>query len=96
MFAMMALFDSDLRSEIFTLMELANIKNYTQFMGLSGSSEQGKKEGSVAWPGSNEIMLLIVSEEERQRFSDIVTRFKQERENKPGLLLFHWKLEGIM
>ena len=65
-------------------------------MNLSGSSEHGKKEGTVAWPGSNEIVLLIVSDEEKKRFKEAVQKFKKEREPAPGLLLFDWALEEVL
>ena len=96
MFAIMALYDSDLEDEVFTLMELAEIKNYTQFIGLNGSSVHGKKEGTVAWPGSNEILLLVLNAEEKGRFEQVVTDFKQERTPAPKLLIFDWNLNKVM
>ena len=96
MYAMMALYDSDLRDELFTLMELSEIKNYTQFRGLSGSSHQGKKENSVAWPGSNEIVLLIMNDQEKEKFKKNVEEFKSERNPKPGLLVFDWQLAEVV
>lgn len=96
MYAMMALYDSDLKDEIFTLMELAEVKNYTQFTNLHGSSQQGKKEGSVSWPGANEILLLVVSDEERTRLMKIISDYKNERESKPPLLVFDWNLAEVM
>lgn len=94
--AMMALYDGDLKEEIFTLMELANIKNYTQFRGLNGSSAKGKKEGTVSWPGSNEILLLILDDQQKVEFQKIVKEYKQERTPAPGLLLFDWSLSGVV
>ena len=96
MSAMMALYDSELKDEIFTLMELANIKNYTQFSNLNGSTSNGKKEGSVAWPGSNEILLLIMDEDKKIEFKSMVEEYKREREKPPGLLLFDWALSGVV
>ncbi|MCB0365875.1 MAG: hypothetical protein H6624_07190 [Bdellovibrionaceae bacterium] len=93
--ALMALYDSELRDEVFTLMELAKIKSYTQFVGLHGSSEHGKKEGTVAWPGSNEIVLIIVNDEQKAHFHQIVTDYKNERSTRPGLLLFDWNLNEV-
>lgn len=95
MYAMMALYDSELKNEVFTLLEFAQIKNYTQFTNLHGSSQQGKKEGSVAWPGANEILLLIVSENQREKLIEIVNQYKTEREQKPPLLVFDWKLNEV-
>ncbi|MCB0420995.1 MAG: hypothetical protein KDD61_08365 [Bdellovibrionales bacterium] len=94
--AIMALYDSDLKDEIFTLMELAQIKNYTQFRGLNGSSPKGRKEGTVAWPGSNEILLLVLSDTEKAEFQKIVKDYKAERSPSPGLLLFDWSLSGVI
>jgi len=96
MFAMMALYDSDLKDEVFTLLELAEIKNYTQFTNLHGSSDQGKKEGTVAWPGANEILLLIVTDQEKQRLIEEIQTYKQQREKKPPLLVFDWALSEVM
>lgn len=96
MYAMMALFDSDLRDEVFALMELCQLKNYTHFKELSGSSQHGKKEGTVSWPGSNEIILLIVNEQQRTQLKQLVRDLKKEREPSPGLLVFDWKLEELV
>lgn len=94
--ALMALYDSELKNEVFMLLELSNIKNYTQFTGLHGSSNHGKKEGSVAWPGANEIVLLIVDENQKSKFKQVVEDFKKERETPPGLLLFDWQLSEVL
>lgn len=95
MYAMMALYDSELKNEVFTLLELAEIKNYTQFTSLHGSSQQGKKEGSVAWPGANEILLLIVNDEQKQRLRDVLSQYKDQRDQPPPLLVFDWKLNEV-
>ncbi len=91
----MALFDSELRDEMFVLLELSGIKNYTHFVGLHGSSNTGKKEGSVAWPGTNEILLLILSTSESNQFQQAVRDFKSRRAKSPGLLTFNWDLNGL-
>jgi hypothetical protein len=96
MTAMMVLFDSEIRDEIFMLLELAALKNYTHFVNLQGSSEHGKKEGTVSWPGSNEIMLLILSDHQKKLFSEEVNQFKKERTPKPGLLCFSWPLKDFI
>lgn len=94
--AVMALFDSDLREELFTIMELCEIKNYTHFVNLRGSSTHGKKDGSVAWPGSNEILLLILSPEQRETFKNNISHYKDNRDSKPGLLVFDWQLDSML
>lgn len=94
--ALIALFDGELRDEMFLLLEMAEIKNYTHFVGLHGSSNQGKKEGSVSWPGSNEIFLLILSNEQVGEFKNIVKKFKEERNTPPGLLTFTWNLQELV
>ena len=88
----MVLFDSELRTEMFVLLELAGVRNYTHLTNLHGSSATGKKEGTVAWPGTNEILLLILTEDERSKLKSIVTDFRARRKTPPGLLSFGWKL----
>lgn len=94
--ATIALFDSELRDEIFLLMELSELKHYTHFTGLHGSSEHGKKEGTVAWPGTNEILLFVLSQEQHKAFKEAVQKYKQERNPPPGLLLFSWSLTELV
>lgn len=94
--AMMALYDSDLKDEVFAILELAKIKNYTQFTNLHGSSQQGKKEGTVAWPGANEILLLVVSDDEKQQLLEEIVHYKENRDSKPPLLVFDWKLSEVL
>ena len=96
MLALMILFDSELRDEIFMLLKLTEIQNYTQFTNLKGSSVHGKKEGSVSWPGANEIILLIVNEEQKLRLCEHIKNFKTEREPTPGILVFDWQLKDVL
>lgn len=88
MICAMALFDSELREEIFLLLELTGLKQYTHFVGLHGSSEYGKKEGTVAWPGTNEILMLILTEAQNELFKDTIKKFRTERKPAPALLVF--------
>lgn len=91
----MALFDSELRAEMFVLLELAGVKNYTHLVNLHGSSAAGKKEGTVAWPGTNEILLLVLSATEREKLKEIVADFRKRRATPPGLLSFGWQLSEL-
>jgi len=93
---LMTLFDSELREELFVLLNLAGIKHYTHFVGLQGSSPIGKKEGSVAWPGTNEILLLILNDDEIKSFQASVVDFKKRREQSPGILTFNWELRDLV
>ena len=94
--ACMVLFDSELNEEVFMLMKLAKIVNFTLFKGLHGSGKQGKKEGSVTWPGANEIMLMLVNDEELDIFKKVVKEFKENKGGHTGLLFFNWELSEFI
>lgn len=94
--AAMILFDSDLREEVFMIMKIVEIVNYTLMPNLFGSGNQGKKEGSVAWPGTNEIVLLVVNSEQYEKVKAEIHRFKMSKASKEGLLLFSWKLDEVV
>ena len=94
--AAMVLFDSELREEIFMLMKLVEIAHYTLLPDLFGSGNQGKKEGSLAWPGNNEIMLLVVSPEQYEKMKSEIRLYKESRETKQGLLLLSWTLDEVI
>lgn len=94
--ALMALFDSEIREEVFLLLDLAKIKNYTHFTQLNGSSEYGKKENTVSWPGSNEILMLIVNASQYDNFKEAVQKYKKERTPQAPLLLLSWDLKELM
>jgi len=96
MLAAMVLFDAELRDEVIMLMNLAEIKNYTQFVGLHGSAEYGKKEGSVAWPGTNEILFILISEDQFNQFKSQIVKYKHERQPTPGIFLFCWPLTDMV
>lgn len=93
--SLMVLFDSELRKEVFLLMELVKLKQYTHFIGLHGSTETGKKENSATWPGSNEILLILMPKAKFEDFKNEVERFKKERTPPPGILLFSWNLTEL-
>lgn len=92
----MALFDGEIRDEVFLLLDLVKIKNYTHFINLHGSSEFGKKENSVSWPGTNEILMLIVSRNQYEDFVAATKRYKSERTPQAPLLLMSWDLKELV
>ena len=94
--AAMILFDSELREEVFMIMKIVEIVNYTLMPNLFGSGNQGKKEGSVAWPGTNEIVLLVVNPDQYQKVKDEIHLFKISKATKEGLLLFSWTLDEVV
>lgn len=96
MHGVIAIFDSELREEMFLLMRLAKIVNYTHFVGVHGSGNQGRKQGSIAWPGTNEVFMMVLSEEEISFFKKTISDFKKNRETKPGLVFFHWGLNEVI
>lgn len=94
--AVMILFDSELREEVFMIMKLVELVNYTLMPNLFGSGNQGKKEGSIAWPGNNEIVLLVVTPDQYTRVKEEIHRFKSARTSKEGMLLFNWSLDEVV
>jgi hypothetical protein len=92
----MALFDSELQEEIFMLAKLAGVVHYTHFHNLFGSGKQGRKEGSVTWPGTNEILMMIMTEEQWENLKEVVKRYKEDKEGESALLLFQWKLNEVV
>jgi len=94
--AAMILFDSELREEVFMLMKISEIVNYTLMPNLFGSGNQGKKEGSVAWPGKNEILMLVISESEFAAIKNNLMLFKKEKTGAEGILFFAWELSEVV
>jgi hypothetical protein len=93
--AVMILFDSALREEVFILMKLAEVINYTLFHGLHGSGNQGKKEGTIAWPGTNEILLVLADKDGYVRLKETISRYKKEK-GEEQLLLFQWDINEVI
>ena len=91
-----AIFDSELREEMFLLMKLANIINYTHFVGVHGSGNQGKKQDSIAWPGTNEVFMMVLSEKDLKDFKKTISDYKKNRDQKPGLVFFFWPLTEVI
>ena len=94
--AVMALFDSELAEEIFLLMKFFEIENYTRFKELHGSGKQGKKEGSITWPGTNEVIMMIMSDDELERFKQVAEDYKVNKGKNPGFIFFFWPLGGVI
>jgi hypothetical protein len=93
--AAMILFDSSLREEVFMIMKLSEIINYTLFHGLHGSGNQGKKEGSITWPGTNEILMVLADEDGYKRLKETISRYKKEK-GESHLLLFQWAINEVI
>jgi hypothetical protein len=96
MYMVMALFDSDLVDEIFLLMKLAKVENYTLFKALHGSGKQGKKEGTVAWPGTNELIMLIMDKEKLEELKKISIEYKKDKNMEAGYILTYWPLNEVI
>ncbi len=92
----MTLFDSEIKDEVFLLLDLTKIKNYTHFVNLHGSSEFGKKENTVSWPGTNEILMLILDSNQYLNFLEAAKKYKKERTPAPPLLLMSWDLKELI
>jgi hypothetical protein len=93
--AAMILFDSSLREEVFMLMKLSNVINYTLFHGLHGSGNQGRKEGTIAWPGTNEILLVLADADGYSKLKETIARYKEEK-GESQLLLFQWDVNEVI
>ena len=93
--AVMLLFDSELIEETLLMVRVSNLKNYTHFTGLHGSSKAGKKEGSAAWPGTNEIIMILVNEDELIKLKKVIGDFKNKHPGRP-LLFFNWPLSEVV
>jgi hypothetical protein len=91
-----AIFDSELREEMFLLMRLANVINYTHFVDVHGSGNQGRKQGSIAWPGTNEVFMMVLTNENLEVFKKTISDFKKNRATPPGLVFFHWGLSEVI
>ena len=94
--ALILLFDSEIVDEVFTLINLAKIKNYTHFKGLHGSGKQGKKMGTVTWPGTNEMMFLIANEDEVEKLKSIFNDYKENRDTPPPIIFMNWQLTEVI
>ena len=93
--AVMLLFASELVEEALLMIRISNIQNYTHFTGLHGSSKAGKKEGSAAWPGTNEIIMILLSDDELVTLKKIIGDFKIKHPGRP-LLFFNWPLDEVV
>ena len=93
--AVMLLFDSELVEETLLMIRVSNIQNYTHFTGLHGSSKGGKKEGSAAWPGTNEIIMILLTDDEMIKLKKVIGDFKVKHPGSP-FLFFNWPLEEVV
>ena len=92
--AVMMLFDSELVEEALLMIKISSIQNYTHFTGLHGSSKAGKKEGSAAWPGTNEIIMILLGDDELKKLKKVIGDFKLKHPESP-LLFFNWPLNEV-
>ncbi len=71
---LLIIYDSGIDESIDDIVEELDLPGYTKLTGATGCGGQGRKLGSVVWPGTNNILYAALEEE---RIPPFVARLRQ-------------------
>jgi nitrogen regulatory protein PII len=92
------IFDSGYESEIREIIDKLGFPGLTCICKATGRGRTGPREGTIIWPGTNSIFLVLTEEDRVQRLVDELKKFSDEqRKARPvGLKVFSSEVEDLI
>ncbi len=81
-------YNSGIDDDINLLLEDQQINGYSKFFGAHGVGGSGKKLGTPVWPGTNNVAMMVIQEEQIPPLVDAIQRLKDSFHKNPGISIF--------
>ncbi len=89
------IYDSGIEESMAELLEGLGVKGYTCFTGLQGTGGQGPKQENPIFPGSNNLLLIALPDEEAERVRRTIRRLQEGFRLKPGVTILCQAVEEL-
>lgn len=88
--------DAGVSEHVLQLLDDAAVPGYTVTYDVHGMSENGRRENSAVWPGSNTSVYCACTAEQLERVKQLITELRESRSPRHvPLRLFSWKLTEV-
>jgi nitrogen regulatory protein PII len=80
-----AIVDSGVLPDVMQVLEEQGIKQWTRWQDVHGAGERNIRDGSPVWPGSNDVLLLVLPPEKVQPLIDRCHEVRRSFPLEPGM-----------
>lgn len=71
------IFDEANENEVLMILRQAQVEHYTRYHGVTGKGSSGAKLNNAIGPGINNVLVVYASDEQVERITTAIRRFKQ-------------------
>ena len=89
------IYDSGVDESMLQLLEGLEVPGYTRITDLHGLGGRGPKQLNPIYPGSNNLLLVSLPDEDVERVRNAIRRFQASFRLKPGITLLCQPVEEL-
>lgn len=89
------IYEAGIDDSMTDLLRRLEIPGWTKLEGATGFGHKGLREGSPIWPGTNNVLLLVLEDPEVPALLDALETLKQEYLKPPAIFTFVLPVEEV-
>jgi nitrogen regulatory protein P-II len=90
------IYDSGVDESMLQLLEGLEVPGYTRITDLHGLGGRGPKQLNPIYPGSNNLLVVAVADEQVERVHHAIRRFQDSFRLKPGITILSQPVEELL
>ncbi len=92
---LVVVYEAGIDDSVTGLLERLNLPGWTKLEGGVGFGRKGPRLGTPIWPGTNNLLLLVLEEQEVHRVLEALEALKREYLRPPALFAFVQPVEAV-
>jgi hypothetical protein len=89
------IYDSGIEESMSQLLDALGIPGFTRITDLQGSGGRGPKRMNPVYPGSNNLLLVALPDDEVERVRRAIRRLQDSFRLKPGVAILCQEVEEL-
>jgi hypothetical protein len=89
------IYDSGIEESMTQLLEALEVRGWTRIPDLQGTGGRGPKRMTPVYPGSNNVLLIALPDEDVERIRRAIRRLQSSFRLKPGVAIFCQEVEEL-
>jgi Nitrogen regulatory protein P-II len=89
------IYDSSIEDSMIQLVEDLEVPGFTRFTDLQGRGGRGPKQLNPIFPGSNNVLLAAMPDEQAERVRRAIRRLQSSFRIKPGVTILCQAVEEL-
>ena len=82
------IYDRSIGNRITEILKKQNISGYTKILDAQGFGGTGHKMGTAIWPGTNNILLIALPDDQVESLVKAIRDFQSTFRQNPGITIF--------